>query len=202
MEFFSVYGASVATFDLDYDEDLLTNTIKEWKKIPAGEDSVHGKSVKEGFTSYERNVNFLKNSKLTKLKQDLEKCGDLYTEKVNLNKVIITNSWFTMLYQDGEVQFHRHGDADLAGAFYFNIGKESAPLVFDEEINEPSFKLFPKNGRVIIFPGWMRHGVEVNKSLERGTISFNMLNINMAKFFTRCNHDPYRGSGRVLFFGR
>jgi DNA mismatch repair ATPase MutL len=42
---------------------------------------------------------------------------------------------------------------------------------------ESNLKLHPYNGRFILFPGWMRHGVEVNKSLERGCIGFNTKSI-------------------------
>ena len=38
---------------------------------------------------------------------------------------------------------------------------------------ESNLKLHPYNGRFILFPGWMKHGVPVNESLERGCIGFN-----------------------------
>jgi hypothetical protein len=181
MKFFSGSGAIVASFDLDYDEALITNAIKNWKKIPIGGCQPDGCGmcgskpcvVQKGVISYEPDVDFLEKAKLTNLKKNFQKCCDRYTEKVNLNKVVITNSWFNILYPGSEVLFHNHlaGSRVLSGTYYFKVGKGSSPLIIQNK--ESNLKLHPYNGRCIIFPAWMTHGVKVNKSLERGNISFN-----------------------------
>ena len=183
METYSVFGQLVMTFDLEYDEALITKTVNDWKNKPdlmgfstltLPRDKKYPLKVhlQKGITSYQPQVDFLEEAKLIKLKENFEKCCDVYTEKANLDEVVIINSWFNILYQGGELDFHHHGYEDLAGAYYFKTNKESAPLVF-EKTGEESVKLYPQNGRLVIFPGGMRHGIELNQSVERGTISFN-----------------------------
>jgi len=174
MKIFSVSGAIVASFDLDYDETPIATAIKNWKRVPQGQDVIDAEYVKRGVVSYERNVDFLEEAKLTKLRQNFQKCCDLYTEKFNLDKVVITKSWFNILYLGSEFQLHNHtlDSTVLVGIYYFKIGKGSCPLII-EQSDKPFFKLRPYNGRLIILPGWIKHGVEINKSLERGSISFN-----------------------------
>lgn len=184
MKFFSGSGDIVASFDLDYDEALIATAIKNWKKIPIGDCQPEGCGfcgskpcvVQKGVISYERHVDFLEKAKLTNLKKNFQKCCDRYTEKVNLNKVVITSSWFNILYPGSEVLFHNHeiDSPVLAGAYYFKVGKNSSPLEIQQsDKSKSNLKLFPHNGRCIIFPAWMTHGVKINKSLERGCISFN-----------------------------
>ena len=71
------------------------------------------------------------------------------------------------------MKFHEHliDSPVLLGVYYFKIGKGSSPLVIQNK--ESNLKLHPYNGRFILFPGWMKHGVPVNESLERGCIGFN-----------------------------
>jgi hypothetical protein len=187
METYSVFGQPVATFDVDYDDVLLAQTIKDWKRMTSYP------RLKKGITNFEWGGNFLEEAKLTQLTEDLEKCCDLYTEKFNLESVIIATSWFNIIYQGGELEFHDHTLSEtqgylfpvkLSGAFYFKIAKDSAPLVF-QKTGEPSFKLYPQNGRLIIFPDHLSHGVEVNKSVERGTLTFGTEDKKIATLFRR-----------------
>ena len=78
-----------------------------------------------------------------------------------------------MLNQGSEVEFHDHrrDPPVLLGVYYFRIGKGSSPLVIQNK--ESNLELHPHNGRLILFPGWMTHGVPVNKSLESGCIVVN-----------------------------
>ena len=178
MKFFSISGAIVATFDLDYDEAPITNAIRNWKPVP-DEELTYPVTLptfnpfKKAFFGYKHDFDFLGEAKLTKLKQNCQKCCDLYTEKVNLDKIVITYSWFAMLNQGSEVEVHDHrrDPPVLLGVYYFRIGKGSSPLVIQNK--ESNLELHPYNGRLILFPGWMDHGVPVNKRLERGCIAFN-----------------------------
>jgi len=190
MKFFSVSGATVATFNLDYDEALITNAIKNWKPVPDEELTYpttlpNFNPFKRAFFGYKHNFDFLGEAKLTKLKKNFQECCDLYTEKVNLDKIVITNSWFGILNKGSEVEFHEHllDSPVLLGVYYFKIGKGSSPLVLQNK--ESNLKLHPYNGRFILFPGWMKHGVEVNKSLERGCIGFNTKSILAIKRDTK-----------------
>ena len=81
MKIWSVDGATIASFDLEYDETPIATAIKNWKRVPQDQDVIDAAYVKRGVVSYERHVDFLKEAKLTKLTQNFQKCCDLYTEK-------------------------------------------------------------------------------------------------------------------------
>ena len=115
--------------------------------------------------------------------------GELdYPEIIGLTtKCEIYSAWFSKFELGSYAQVHNHGHADISGVYYFkvpdNFGAElyfCSPMKVAEQT--PCFSslsqrlsIAPKEGKLILFPGWLEHGVKTNLSQEeRVSVSFNV----------------------------
>ena len=93
----------------------------------------------------------------------------------------ISNSWINYHGKGGATAIHHHGPAALTMAAYLNLPKDGGYIQFkdpleyhkghflkniDEELYDWK-TLKAETGDVIIFPGWIRHRTEPNKSDEK-----------------------------------
>lgn len=99
----------------------------------------------------------------------------------------IDSSWLTMNWKNHYSHAHHHGDADLSGVFYVKTNGKDGELIFENpnRLSTTSYLLntwqetchyVPQEGRLILFPGWLIHRVEKNKTdNERISFSFNVM---------------------------
>ena len=90
----------------------------------------------------------------------------------------LRNLW-GQYYKKGDYQItHAHNPLSWSFVYYVNAPKGSAPLVFETT----GTKIRPEEGKVIIFPSIMRHGVPKNNCKDRltlvGNIPYILLNAN------------------------
>ena len=128
--------------------------------------------------------------------EELQKHLILYYHTLNANHILSKDkikyrdvrSWMTLFKQNEYAHIHSHGTADVSGVYYFKTsgdGKDGI-LTFPEinvqidssylmkGVSEP-FSIEPKVGTVVLFPGWVRHGVGTNVSGQnRVSFSFNL----------------------------
>ena len=86
-----------------------------------------------------------------------------------------------------------HSGMFLSGVFYVKVPENSGAICFYDprpHINTapdmvyynggaPAWRFYPKPNTLILFPSWLEHSVEVNKSSEeRISIAFNLFNLN------------------------
>jgi len=110
-------------------------------------------------------------------------------------EIIIRGLWININNKDNYNCLHNHPGCDLAGVLWINIPKESGNFEFAsphnfiassvlnsyeenfklDTYNYPAYKMFPKEGSMLVFPSYLDHMVEPNKSDEdRISISFNI----------------------------
>ena len=103
----------------------------------------------------------------------------------NLHQANITEMWGNVNYKHNSNGAHTHG-GDLSGVFYLQVPEDSGKLVFcnpsvrsdGKALRKINYPIVPRNLACIIFPSWLEHYVEPNKSDDkRISISFN-ININ------------------------
>ena len=110
----------------------------------------------------------------------------------------ITNLWANVnRYRDFN-KFHFHPNSDWSFSYYVKVPPNSGDIVFVDpkirrlmrshaefcnNLNNPSqqseFRIFPTDGKLVIFPAWLEHYVEPNGSQEArisisGNISLDM----------------------------
>jgi uncharacterized protein (TIGR02466 family) len=126
------------------------------------------------------------NPKLKKLKEFCElhvnRIGaQLKAEEKEL-EFYITQSWINVVKPGKNHPPHYHSNSIISGVFYVST-IEHDNLIFHDpfvdngpiKINEPLlFALGVSNYQLVLFPSWMKHGVDVNPSTKnRISISFN-----------------------------
>tara|TARA_B100000530_G_scaffold330060_1_gene272911 strand:+ start:6367 stop:7161 length:795 start_codon:yes stop_codon:yes gene_type:complete len=103
----------------------------------------------------------------------------------------ISNMWTTIYPKDGFVPYHIHSNYRWSGVFYAKAEPGCGEIVFQDpswatktmtqgcnpDLN-PYFTVYrvePKSGELVLFPAWLPHKSEPNKSGEdRIIVSFNL----------------------------
>ena len=103
----------------------------------------------------------------------------------------IVNSWVNYHDEDGITAEHNHGTAIMVITAYLNLPEDGGFIEFKDPMEYPK-GFFPKEnntyreydwkpikaktGDVLMFPGWLRHRVQPNKSKERRWVLTTNLN--------------------------
>tara|TARA_Y100001970_G_scaffold293993_1_gene445461 strand:- start:16537 stop:17139 length:603 start_codon:yes stop_codon:yes gene_type:complete len=110
---------------------------------------------------------------------------------LNKQKVKITSMWSIINTKESLNERHIHGNNYISAAYYVKAPKNCGNIVFYDprsaptyhhpfstkpnKLNSNSHSIEPKEGLLILFPSYIHHSVEVNKSDdERVVISFNI----------------------------
>ena len=97
----------------------------------------------------------------------------------------INNSWMTRCDKGHYAVCHEHGWSDISGVYYYQSNGKDGDIYFQTPnlaqttcmwIHDPNTIQFPpQQGGLILFPGWLRHGVNTNTTDHtRISISFNI----------------------------
>jgi uncharacterized protein (TIGR02466 family) len=110
----------------------------------------------------------------------------LETPPHKIKKFKIVTSWATQTLQNEYAHVHTHGSYDMSGVYYFKTNNKDGNLFFRSPARELSLcwpfehiasqvDYIPKEGQIILFPGWLEHGTRANLTEnERISISFNI----------------------------
>mgnify|MGYP003952625343 CR=1 FL=1 len=181
---FNFFPTTVLEYDLTNhpSKEILLNYIDDPSNLES-----HG-LVDKGVSNYHREYDFLRNPHFISLRNDFNKCLDDYCFNLGISYVTIMQSWFNILEKGGKVTRHNHGGSILSGAYYPLLQENTCNLYIKNPIQstnifhyQPYTELYQyedkciqvKENHVYIFPGWLEHYTETNKSDKRITISFN-----------------------------
>ena len=142
-----------------------------------------------GSTHYLSDPNFKSSFIHEKKLNNLEKAIDFSLNEYcgNYGSYDIIKSWATLFKRGNYAHIHAHGEADLAGVYYYKTGTLEGdpsfffctPVVGSEASifwGEQRLSMRPEEGTMLIFPGWLRHGVTTNDTdNDRVSISFNIV---------------------------
>ena len=82
--------------------------------------------------------------------------------------------------ENNYAHIHDHIQTDIAGVYYFQLAeddKDQAELFFVSPLpNDSSYQsVKAKQGELLLFPGWLKHGVTTHMSSDdRVSFSFNL----------------------------
>ena len=109
-------------------------------------------------------------------------CSELNFKKIKYNRA----SWIAQFSPGDHAHVHSHMDADIAGVYYYKTNKEDGYLYFQTPnpylegslcytTEGHRWRHFPVEGKLLLFPGWLKHGVTTNETEDtRISISFNI----------------------------
>lgn len=133
----------------------------------------------------------IKQFQLTRFNQTIVKHRDAYTVGLNYQGDLFkTGGSWTSFYRKGGLHFdHMHPYSRIAGVYYYQSNEKDGNIKFlnpnphihycgfpGDAISMETLSYAPKVGRILLFPGWLVHRVEMNTTdHERISIAFNFI---------------------------
>lgn len=126
--------------------------------------------------------------KLSYLHQAIDNLLEDYLNMLEQDKTPYRRtSWFTRCDKGDYGHIHTHGKADLSGVVYYEVPEKSGNIFFTSPVEAAKISgLFlkhhisnhreePEVGKLVIFPGWLNHGVTTSEADSRRiSLSFNI----------------------------
>lgn len=106
-------------------------------------------------------------------------------------------SWFSMFKPGNYGHIHNHGNVDISGVYYFKTSGHDGDIFFQSPCPSMESSLCyqeigqrwihgPKEGKILLFPGWLDHGITTNPTDEtRISLAWNV-------YFDRFEEMDYR----------
>ena len=125
-------------------------------------------------------ISLMLNQSITDMGWDLEK-----------NELKITEMWSIINPTNSSNSRHIHSNNFISAAYYIKAPPDSGDIVFYDprsanvirtpvigsrnKLNSTTFNVSPKEGLLVLFPSFLHHSVNINKSKEeRMVVSFNI----------------------------
>jgi hypothetical protein len=109
--------------------------------------------------------------------------------------VFMAHSWCNITEKGDGQNWHQHQDSVISGVYYYDTLGIDGDIIFESPNQFYNLEVFPAGpgvemtisykpriGKILLFPGWLKHKVEVNTTdSQRISFSFNYLydNSNM-----------------------
>ena len=174
--------------DLTLDNNVLSQNIIEWSKQNKG-------LKKTNIKGWHSPTDMAIKPEYNNLTQSiLNMAVKVFDEELIARKPIIGNMWANINYLSAHNKPHTHPNSFFSGLYYVKTPNDCGRLTLEDPRPGPQHlmpvkkpgtlpkdfwkTLFiePKEGRLIIFPSWLWHSVEENKSFnDRISVSFNIL---------------------------
>ena len=172
--------------DLKLDIKLFERAIMEWSQKDPG---IQKTNVK----GWHSTTNMHTIPVFKPLVDELYKMQeDIYKEEFLANKPRLGNMWANINYKDSFNRNHVHANSFFSGAYYVKVPKNSGQIKFNDPRSGPKYifpnqkkvplpehlwkelQVEPVENRVIMFPAWLEHLVDLNQSNDtRISVSFN-----------------------------
>ena len=130
---------------------------------------------------------------LLNLNKMIENCAIEFCNNVGYDgtgnaayKITLLESWIN-LYNTNDYQFDHEHPGDISGVYYYQTNGKDGNIVFSNPHVSAKLQRFPSNslsksiyyrpivGKIVLFPSWLTHRVEANKTDDtRISIAFNL----------------------------
>ena len=183
-------------FEFAYPTPVYSCMVTDYKNIQREIESIAKKtkwvSTKQknwGLTHYLSEDIFDGNVIGEKFEKELGKHLSTYIQSFYSNKFqwMISNSWLSLFKKGNYGHVHEHGTSTISGVYYYQTNEKDGKLFFRApnpyyQSNNiwQNFKqeliVEPKQGLLILFPGWLDHGIQTNETNhDRISLSFNIV---------------------------
>jgi uncharacterized protein (TIGR02466 family) len=142
-----------------------------------------------GITQYLSDPTFSGNIIGNKFENELSKHITQYVQNFYMDPYNwrIKSSWLTMNKKGSYGIIHEHGSSTISGVYYYQTNEKDGEIFFrtPNHFFKQSYiwknlkcerTVQPKEGLLILFPGWLDHGVKMNETdHDRISLSFNVI---------------------------
>ena len=192
MNLIEIFKTPIAKFVLKEDLKALAKFSRQWAK---NHPSVYI-SNKGGYQSPTLDLNI---PELQSLRKQTTRCFNEFKTKFFYNvPLTISNMWLNINYPNSYNEGHNHPRTCFASSFYISVPKNSGNIVFynDSDIdnymlkkwmtkhveyNSGVWRMPVENNVFYVFPGWLKHEVETNRSKkDRISLSINATDGSLA----------------------
>ena len=132
--------------------------------------------------------NVIEKYKLDLLEKEIDIHLKEYCSKLGYNtRKYSMTSWFTLSKKGNYSHIHHHSPADISGVYYYKTSEKDGDLFFESPNPHLDssrcyikkygnvWKHSPREGKILLFPSWLRHVVETNETdSERISLYFNI----------------------------
>ena len=132
--------------------------------------------------------NFIDNCKLPQFSDELDFHLRNYCREIEFPfRNYKIDSWVSLFKKGNYGHVHSHGHVDIAGVYYYKTNEIDGNLFFECPVPNIGYSFcyynkyckrwvhVPKEGKILLFPGWIRHGITTNTTDNtRISISFNI----------------------------
>lgn len=146
-------------------------------------------------TSFYNQRNILDNNKLYPLREEILNVANSFANRLGYSgykNLIIEDSWLN-LFQKGNYEMpHNHYGSFISGVYYVSSNERCSKFYFEDHIetrkmwyeyhkqfqtnDTQAIKYSPVEGRMLLFPSWLIHGVLPNEAeTERVSLAFNLV---------------------------
>ena len=182
------FPTTIYAKDIQLDNETLSNNIVNWSQQDSG-------VKKTNMNGWQSKPEMHLKSEYQQLVQELYKMQEeIYQDEWLDRKPKLGNMWANINYPGGYNRPHVHPNCLFSGVYYVKANKNSGVFVANDprpgiQTMMPTRKpgrppkhlwrevhLEPIPGRIIMFPAWLWHCVEPNKSNDiRISVSFNFI---------------------------
>jgi uncharacterized protein (TIGR02466 family) len=136
------------------------------------------------------NTNFIDEYGAEKLKKaiaiHINQYATMIDPTIDVSRFKISSAWLTLNSKGSYTFTHDHGNSDISGCYYFKTNSKDGNIFFKTPNKLLSTSFLYKNipsvvdytpevGKILLFPGWLEHGVHMNNSdSDRVSVSFNI----------------------------
>lgn len=184
-----IYYGTVDAFDLVQSEvcefvethdNLITPPPAEWDETVLTTFTYDDKRSKAWLIYH---LPTLSNQIIVQVRKYLEMIGN---EKPYI--IHIDDMWVNVYRPNDYMNMHDHKAADISGVYYFQTNTKDGDIVFNNpcdlmsftkllgDLNKNVIKVKPEEGKMLLFPGWLKHSVNRNKTeSNRISVTFNIV---------------------------
>ena len=187
------YPTPIYLSDVDNFEEIQNEISQSLTKIKFNSIERWGKPHK--ISDHTFTENFLIDNNVTSLLEEINKHIKNYLIGINAPNspnlaggasYEVKSSWITKFDRGEYAHIHNHGHYDIAGVYYYKVNDDHGGFFFEcptpqmtssflyQHLCNPTI-IKPTNGLLILFPGYMNHGVYSNQTdIDRMSVSFNI----------------------------
>jgi uncharacterized protein (TIGR02466 family) len=175
---------------IDKEFDTIQAEIK-----PAVENSSLNKPWPESVETtfqFKGNNNVIDQYRMPTLKEAIIRTAYNYLASIPtkvIPELYIESNWVAKISNNGSMHVHTHPFSFLSGCYYFKTTGSEGNLVFENpnpvadwmdpysDIWPNNYHVTPEEGLMVLFPSWLRHRVDINKTEnDRWCLAFNIYN--------------------------